>query len=126
MHGQAFCLLYTSNLCNLFSLYECSPFILYNMCIMKNQVEGDISLKKASFSYPNRDNIQVLQNMDLEVPHSQMIALVGSSGCGKSTIIQLVERFYDPTEGQVVCNQVLMGSYLTFDLSFKKGQIIVA
>ena len=64
-----------------------------------------MGLKKAGFSYPNRPDVAVLQGMDLEVHRGQMIALVGSSGCGKSTVIQLVERFYDPTEGQVVSLQ---------------------
>lgn len=44
---------------------------------------------------------QILQGIDLEVRKGQTVALVGSSGCGKSTIIQLLQRFYDPEEGQV-------------------------
>lgn len=46
-------------------------------------------------------NPQILQGIDLEVQRGQTVALVGSSGCGKSTIIQLLQRFYDPEEGQV-------------------------
>lgn len=44
---------------------------------------------------------QILQGIDLDVQKGQTVALVGSSGCGKSTIIQLLQRFYDPEEGQV-------------------------
>uniref|UniRef100_A0A8C4WPN3 ABC transporter domain-containing protein n=1 Tax=Gopherus evgoodei TaxID=1825980 RepID=A0A8C4WPN3_9SAUR len=45
---------------------------------------------------------QVLQGLSMKVNKGQMLALVGSSGCGKSTSIQLLERFYDPMAGQVV------------------------
>lgn len=46
--------------------------------------------------------IQVLKNLDLEVQRGKTIALVGASGCGKSTVIQLLERYYDPDDGVVV------------------------
>ncbi len=44
---------------------------------------------------------QVLQGLNLEVPAGQRVALVGSSGCGKSTTVQLLQRFYDPDQGEV-------------------------
>lgn len=53
------------------------------------------------FSYPTKTDIQVLKGIDIVVEKNKTIALVGSSGCGKSTIIQLVERFYDPDDGDV-------------------------
>lgn len=48
------------------------------------------------FSYPSRPDIQILKKMNVEVKPGQTIALVGQSGSGKSTIVGLVERFYDP------------------------------
>jgi len=44
---------------------------------------------------------QVLKGVNLEIRRGQTVALVGSSGCGKSTIVQLLQRFYDPEAGQV-------------------------
>lgn len=54
------------------------------------------------FSYPTRRDVQVLQGLDVCVKSGQTLALVGASGCGKSTTIRLLERFYDPAAGQVV------------------------
>ena len=52
--------------------------------------------------YPTRPSIKVLQGLSLNVSNGQTVALVGSSGCGKSTVIQLLLRYYDPLSGQLV------------------------
>ncbi|KAL1923211.1 uncharacterized protein VTP21DRAFT_9587 [Calcarisporiella thermophila] len=62
---------------------------------------GNISFCNVHFSYPSRKEVPVLRGIDLEVPSGKTVALVGASGSGKSTIIQLVQRFYDPTEGEI-------------------------
>ena len=54
------------------------------------------------FNYPARPNVEILSGVDIFVQPGRRIALVGSSGCGKSTAVQLLERFYDPLQGQVV------------------------
>lgn len=54
------------------------------------------------FRYPTRPDVEVLQGLTLEVTPGETVALVGASGCGKSTTVQLVERFYDPEDGTVV------------------------
>ncbi|NWI01969.1 MDR1 protein, partial [Tichodroma muraria] len=64
--------------------------------------EGNIEFRNIHFVYPTRPEVQVLQGLNVKVKKGQTLALVGSSGCGKSTSIQLLERFYDPLEGQVV------------------------
>uniref|UniRef100_A0A8C0EKK9 ABC-type xenobiotic transporter n=1 Tax=Bubo bubo TaxID=30461 RepID=A0A8C0EKK9_BUBBB len=64
--------------------------------------EGNIEFRNIHFVYPTRPEVQVLQGLNMKVNKGQTLALVGSSGCGKSTSIQLLERFYDPVEGQVV------------------------
>ncbi|XP_038567411.1 ATP-binding cassette, sub-family B (MDR/TAP), member 4 isoform X2 [Micropterus salmoides] len=66
-----------------------------------DSIKGDIEFKNIHFSYPSRPDISVLNNFSLRVKSGQTIALVGSSGCGKSTTIQLLQRFYDPLEGAV-------------------------
>uniref|UniRef100_A0A7N4P849 ATP binding cassette subfamily B member 1 n=1 Tax=Sarcophilus harrisii TaxID=9305 RepID=A0A7N4P849_SARHA len=64
--------------------------------------EGNVSFNEVVFNYPTRPDIPVLQGLTLEVKKGQTLALVGSSGCGKSTVVQLLERFYDPLVGEVV------------------------
>ncbi|KAK7340850.1 hypothetical protein VNO77_21564 [Canavalia gladiata] len=64
-------------------------------------VYGSIELKKVDFCYPSRPEVLVLSNFSLKVNGGQTVAVVGVSGSGKSTIISLIERFYDPVAGQV-------------------------
>ena len=59
-------------------------------------------MKFVSFHYPTRPDIPILKECSISVRPGQTLALVGQSGCGKSTSVQLIERFYDPSGGQVV------------------------
>ncbi|KAF2983536.1 hypothetical protein EK904_005729 [Melospiza melodia maxima] len=63
--------------------------------------EGNITIKDVAFNYPNRPEVKILQGLNLKVEKGQTLALVGSSGCGKSTVVQLLERFYDPLDGEM-------------------------
>ncbi|XP_050298459.1 ATP-dependent translocase ABCB1 [Anthonomus grandis grandis] len=72
---------------------------------IKKDADGNVTYDKVHFSYPTRDQIPVLKGLDLTVMQGKTIALVGSSGCGKSTIIQLIERFYDPSSGTVALDE---------------------
>ncbi|KAM3341213.1 ABC transporter B family member 1 [Capsicum galapagoense] len=65
-------------------------------------VSGQLELKNVDFSYPSRPEIKILNDFNLIVPAGKTIALVGSSGSGKSTVVSLIERFYDPTSGQLL------------------------
>ncbi|KAI3447559.1 hypothetical protein Pfo_004224 [Paulownia fortunei] len=65
-------------------------------------ITGQLELKNVDFSYPSRPESLVLNNFSLTVPAGKTIALVGSSGSGKSTVVSLIERFYDPASGQVL------------------------
>lgn len=67
----------------------------------KPSISGHIKLENVSFTYPSRPSIQVLDGLNLDIPAGSFVALVGHSGCGKSTTIQLLERFYDPSAGKV-------------------------
>ncbi|KAG7573886.1 ABC transporter type 1 transmembrane domain superfamily [Arabidopsis suecica] len=67
-----------------------------------DSVTGLVELKNVDFSYPSRPDVKILNNFCLSVPAGKTIALVGSSGSGKSTVVSLIERFYDPNSGQVL------------------------
>lgn len=71
-------------------------------------MQGRIELKNVKFTYPTKKEVQVLKGITLEVENSKnrVVALCGTSGCGKSSIISMIERFYDPEEGQVLFNGV--------------------
>ncbi|XP_041056607.1 bile salt export pump-like isoform X1 [Carcharodon carcharias] len=64
--------------------------------------KGGINFIDCKFTYPSRPDCQVLNGLSISVKPGQTLAFVGSSGCGKSTTMQLLERFYDPNEGKVL------------------------
>lgn len=66
---------------------------------MINAAEGRINLKDIAFNYPTKPDVPVLKRINIDVQNCQTVALVGHSGCGKSSIIALIERFYDPARG---------------------------
>ncbi|XP_018422366.1 PREDICTED: multidrug resistance protein 1A-like, partial [Nanorana parkeri] len=66
-----------------------------------DKIKGDIEFRNVKFSYPSRPDVQVLKGLNLKISSGQSVALVGSSGCGKSTAVQLIQRFYDPEEGSI-------------------------
>jgi len=66
-----------------------------------NSVDGDLVFHDVSFAYPTRPDSLVFDNMSLRVKAGQTVALVGPSGGGKSTTVQLLERYYDPTSGSI-------------------------
>uniref|UniRef100_A0A8C6YQB4 Bile salt export pump n=1 Tax=Nothoprocta perdicaria TaxID=30464 RepID=A0A8C6YQB4_NOTPE len=63
--------------------------------------KGSIEFLNCKFTYPSRPDTQVLRGLSVAVKPGQTLALVGSSGCGKSTSVQLLERFYDPEHGLI-------------------------
>lgn len=65
-------------------------------------VQGAIELRNVKHIYPSRPEVTVMEDISLVVPVGKTTALVGASGSGKSTIVGLVERFYDPVEGEVL------------------------
>ncbi|GJQ81868.1 hypothetical protein Trydic_g9894 [Trypoxylus dichotomus] len=63
--------------------------------------KGHIQFQNVEFNYPSRKDVPVLKGVSLEIEPGETVALVGSSGCGKSTCIQLIQRFYDPIDGKI-------------------------
>ncbi|RUS91673.1 hypothetical protein EGW08_000499 [Elysia chlorotica] len=69
-------------------------------------IQGNMSLKDVSFSYPSRQDMAIFSNLSLDIPAGLVTAVVGPSGSGKSTLSSLLLRFYDPQEGQVLLDGV--------------------
>ncbi|XP_051565285.1 bile salt export pump isoform X2 [Myxocyprinus asiaticus] len=82
--------------------------------------KGRVEFKGCRFTYPSRPDTQVLRGLEVSVNPGQTLAFVGSSGCGKSTSVQLLERFYDPDEGQVLIDGRPSAS---ISVSFLRSQI---
>ncbi|WP_338768355.1 ABC transporter transmembrane domain-containing protein [Bernardetia sp. ABR2-2B] len=91
-----------------------------NSSTNQKPIQGDISFKDVRFSYPTRTDVEVLKGINFEIKAGEKIALVGHSGAGKSTIIQLLERFYEPQNGTI---EVDGKSNLEYDLSFYRSAI---
>lgn len=70
-----------------------------------SNVRGEIEFKDIDFSYPSRPDTPVLQGFNLRVEAGKTVGLVGGSGSGNSTIISLLERFYDPVNGDVLLDK---------------------
>jgi ATP-binding cassette, subfamily B (MDR/TAP), member 1 len=74
-------------------------------------LEGRVEFKDVHFRYPTRPNQPVLRGLNLRIKPGQYVAFVGASGCGKSTAISLLERFYDPIIGGIFVDGVEISSY---------------
>jgi ABC-type multidrug transport system fused ATPase/permease subunit len=74
-------------------------------------LKGNVRLEAVAFAYPSRPDVQVLKNITLEAKSGEQIALVGTSGAGKSTIASLLLRFYEPTAGHIYFDEQEAGSY---------------
>lgn len=72
------------------------------LLLFQDTCEGNLEFREVSFFYPCRPEVPVLRDLSLCIEKGKTVAFVGISGCGKSTCVQLLQRFYDPTKGQVV------------------------
>lgn len=71
-----------------------------------DSIKGEIELRHVSFKYPTRPDIQIFRDLSLTIRSGKTVALVGESGSGKSTVISLLQRFYDPDSGQITIDGV--------------------
>jgi len=79
-------------------------------------VKGTIEFKDVWFRYPTRKTEFVLRGLSLTIEPNESVALVGESGCGKSTFVNLMMRFYDPDFGQILLDGVDIKEYNLHDL----------
>ncbi|GJN15114.1 hypothetical protein PR202_gb02005 [Eleusine coracana subsp. coracana] len=79
--------------------------------IVLEDIKGDVELKDVYFSYPSRPEQLIFDGLSLQVSSGKTEALVGESGSGKSTVINLVERFYDPQAGEVCIDGINIKSF---------------
>ncbi|KAL3652974.1 ATP-binding cassette, sub-B (MDR TAP), member 4 [Castilleja foliolosa] len=73
---------------------------------LDNNLKGEIELRHVSFKYPTRPNVQIFQDLSLKIRAGKTVALVGESGSGKSTVIQLLQRFYNPDSGVITLDEI--------------------
>lgn len=79
-------------------------------------MQGTIEFKDVWFRYPTRKTEFVLRGLSLTIEPNESVALVGESGCGKSTFVNLMMRFYDPDFGQILLDGVDIKEYNLHDL----------
>ncbi len=103
-----------------FEILETEQFLQDEGTQIAPKFNGDIQLKNVGFSYI--ENTQVLKNISLNIEAGQTVAIVGSSGAGKSTIINLLNRFYDIQSGEILIDGV---NIKTYTLSSLRKQIAV-
>ncbi|XP_071713905.1 ABC transporter B family member 21-like isoform X2 [Rutidosis leptorrhynchoides] len=85
-----------------------------------SEIRGDIELKDVYFTYPARPDKEIFSRFSLYIPSGSTTALVGESGSGKSTVISLIERFYDPQAGEILIDNINLKE---FQLRWIRGKI---
>ena len=90
--------------------------------ITDNDIKGEIEFKNVCFKYPDAEDY-VLQDISFKASKGDTVAIIGSTGCGKSTLINLIPRFYDATEGEVLVNGVNVKDYKLTDLRNHIGYV---
>lgn len=85
-----------------------------------SKLDGHIQFKDVCFSYPSRPDVAIFNNLNLDIPAGKIVALVGGSGSGKSTVVSLIERFYEPISGQILLDK---NDIRELDLKWLRQQI---
>lgn len=88
----------------------------------KNGEEGNIEFRHVSFRYPDAEK-NVLEDISFKAHKGETVALIGSTGCGKSTVVNLIPRFYDATEGEVLVDGMNVKSYTQQALRNRIGYV---
>ena len=90
-----------------FSIIDITPKIVDKEKVSFNEIKlninKNIKFKNVSFKYANSEN-DILKNISIDIPHGKKVALVGHSGAGKTSLLNLIPRFYEPYKGQILIN----------------------
>ena len=102
---------------------KCEPSIISGLYNEKTKVHGRIEFEHVSFAYPGMGDKKILQDINLSINPGETFAILGSTGCGKTSLIQLIPRFYDATEGRVLVDGIDVKEY---DLNLLRSKVAVA
>ena len=93
-----------------------------NITSSKTERKGEVEFRNVSFKYPDAEEY-VIQNVSFTAKKGETVAFIGSTGCGKSTVVNLVPRFYDATEGEVLVDGINVKEYTQYALRNKIGYV---
>ena len=85
-------------------------------------ITGEVEFKNVSFKYPDSEK-NILENISFKASKGETVALIGSTGCGKSTLVNLIPRFYDVTEGEILVNGINVKEYKQYNLNNLLGYV---
>ena len=86
--------------------------------------EGAIEFRNVSFRYYKSSTDKVLEDIDLQIPAGSTVGIIGSTGCGKSTLVSMIPRLYDPDEGEVLIDGVNVKDYSLYNLREGVGMVL--
>ena len=89
-----------------FEIYDYKPKIKSRKNIIPEHFEGEIEFKNVTFAYPLKPDVDVLKNLSTKIEKGKVVAIVGHSGSGKTTISNLIQRFYDPNDGVITIDGI--------------------
>lgn len=99
---------------------EINPYNKNGLKFEDENINGSVELKDVYFSYPARPKERIFSGFSLTIPKGKSLGLVGRSGSGKSTVISLIQRFYDPENGEVLIDGI---NIKEFQLSWIRSKI---
>lgn len=104
-------------------IINCDPAIKSGTYNKETAVKGKVEFKNVSFAYPGMDNENVIENFNLVINPGEIIGILGATGCGKSSLVNLIPRFYDVTKGEVLIDGVNVKDY---DLQVLRDKVSIA
>lgn len=104
-------------------IINCEPAIKSGTYNKETAVKGKVEFKNVSFAYPGMDNENVIENFNLVINPGETIGILGTTGCGKSSLVNLIPRFYDVTKGEVLIDGVNVKDY---DLQVLRDKVSIA